>query len=473
MTLDARAIEWDSRTRTALFAELDAEWPPPALVDETPAGPRLAALLNTVALADVPARVLVEVAAGAARLASWAAATEAAATSALTERVGEFAGVGPGEHQVGREEMAATELGAGLSLSPAAAMLRVGLARSLERLPLTRLALAAGRIDLTKTRAIADTMSGVSDATAAAVEARVIGRAPGQTAAQLRACLRRALISVDPSAAEARRQAKVLDRGVWREALPDGMGRLEWLGPVEEVEGAYLWLTGKAQQSKAADIRAGGPVRTLDQCRSDVLADLGACGLALEELPRRQGRRPTVDVVVSLATLLGADDQPGELAGIGPVTADVARKIAADGTWRRLVTDPRTGRLLDMSSPNYEPPQDIREAVIARDRTCRGIGCRMPAERCDIDHRIPHPAGPTSPDNLEPRCRTDHRVKTLTDTQVEADEHGGVWITLPSGRRYYRPAEPVLDHPASSSRHPTGPDVPDDPDPPSLDFPPF
>ena len=86
-----------------------------------------------------------------------------------------------------------------------------------------------------------------------------------------------------------------------------------------------------------------------------------------------------------------------------------------------------------------------RRAVEITDRHCQGPGCHVSAERCDIDHRIPHPVGPTSPDNLEPRCRTDHRVKTLTDTQVEADEYGGVWITLPSGRRYYRPAEQVLE----------------------------
>jgi hypothetical protein len=28
---------------------------------------------------------------------------------------------------------------------------------------------------------------------------------------------------------------------------------------------------------------------------------------------------------------------------------------------------------------------------------------------------------------------------------VEPDSNGGLWITLPSGRRYHRPAEPVLE----------------------------
>ncbi|MCY7374002.1 MAG: hypothetical protein LH461_09955, partial [Spirochaetaceae bacterium] len=95
---------------------------------------------------------------------------------------------------------------------------------------------------------------------------------------------------------------------------------------------------------------------------------------------------------------------------------------------------------------------------------------------------------PTSPTNLEPRCRVEHRIKTFTDTTVEPDGAGGLWLTLPSGRRYHRPAEPMLDHPGLI----TGPRDTDhdttagDPDPPAttttttpapdtteLDIPPF
>ena len=44
----------------------------------------------------------------------------------------------------------------------------------------------------------------------------------------------------------------------------------------------------------------------------------------------------------NLTTLIGDDDQPGELIGYGPIPASLARRIAADdsGTWQRLVTDP-------------------------------------------------------------------------------------------------------------------------------------
>ncbi|MGH8892854.1 MAG: hypothetical protein ACRDWY_06040 [Actinomycetes bacterium] len=60
---------------------------------------------------------------------------------------------------------------------------------------------------------------------------------------------------------------------------------------------------------------------------------------------------------------------------------------------------------------------------------------------------------------------------------MESDGAGGLWITLPSGRRYHRPAEPLLDHPGlvppPAGQH--GEQPPDDPDPPTdeLDEPPF
>ncbi|MGH8938742.1 MAG: HNH endonuclease, partial [Actinomycetes bacterium] len=84
-----------------------------------------------------------------------------------------------------------------------------------------------------------------------------------------------------------------------------------------------------------------------------------------------------------------------------------------------------------------------------------------------------HPQGPTEPANLDTGCRTDHRIKTLTDTTVETDGNGGLWITLPSGRTYHRPAEPLLHHPTLAPTPKPQTEPPDDPDPPSDDEPPF
>lgn len=471
--LDARVEEQERFLVPWLLEDVEGDpWegapartpPSTEVIAATPAGPELARLLGSLALDELPAAQLGEVVAGCDRLAAWAAGRGLRATDALAVRAGRWRGVGPGEEEVTAEVMAAAEIGAACAMSPAAARARVELARALRRLPRTWAELEAGRIDLLRARAVVEATAALSDEAAAAVEARVLGRAATQTIGQLRASLRRAAIAADPDAAEQQHQEQVRERGVWHEQLPHGMGRLEWIGPVEEVQATYTWITAKALAARAA-----GDGRTLAQCRSDVLADLGRHGLEAEDLPRQQGRRPQIGVVVSLSTLVGADDEPAELLGGGPITAAVARRIAAGGTWRRLLTDPCTGALTEVSAGTYEPPQEMRDFVVARDRTCRGIGCRRPADQCDLDHRVPHPRGPTAPDNLDARCRTEHRIKTFTDLRVEPDGEGGLVYTLPSGRRYHRPADPVLEHPGlvaggprttSPAGDPAGEDVP-------------
>jgi hypothetical protein len=50
-----------------------------------------------------------------------------------------------------------------------------------------------------------------------------------------------------------------------------------------------------------------------------------------QRLGARRGRLAAVNVTVAYSTLIGVDDQPAHLQGYGPITAEVARRIAADG----------------------------------------------------------------------------------------------------------------------------------------------
>jgi len=419
-------------------------------------GPAVAAALAGIDLtaAAVSDSDVVAAIAAASRLAAWTAGREVAATAELTARAAGWRGVGPLAAVVkpllSAEDLAALEVAAALGVSAQAADDRVDRAGDLARLPGTRLALAGGRIDLAKVKAIVEAVAPLSDAAAAAVEARVLGRAPSQTLPNLKACLARAVIAADPAAAEARRLAKAAARGVsrWRDA--DNGSVLQWQASDEEIEAFWLWLTScalAAQSPRAMDDR------TLDQIRSDVLADMAARGLDLSltdtgaPLPKRKGRRPQIGVVVAASTLLGLDEEPGELTGVGPVTAPLARRIAADGEWRRLLTDPRTGRLDEVSADSYAPPQDMVDHVVTRDGTCRGIGCRIAATRCDLDHELPWPAGPTAITNLHALHQRHHDAKTHTDTTVVTEPDGTTVWTLPSGRVYRVPPHRLLEHP--------------------------
>ena len=60
-------------------------------------------------------------------------------------------------------------------------------------------------------------------------------------------------------------------------------------------------------------------------------------------------------MLVPYPTLIGLAELPGELDGFGPIPASVARRLAAGGTWRRILTDPATGRVLDYGSVAGRP----------------------------------------------------------------------------------------------------------------------
>jgi hypothetical protein len=455
----------DHRGAAAEAPDGPTEWPSPRLVDDTDPGPLLAALVTEVDTGTCSDDALVGLVGAAGRLQAWASSVELGALAALTRRTETWQGVAPAgkevpDSSVSSLRMAATEVAPLLALSPTSAMNLAVLAHDLTRLPATRAALAAGRLDKTRARLVADELRPLPDETAAAIDAKLVPASAARTYAQLRACLRRAVIAIDPAAAQARHDRALADRAVTVHPGRDGMATMTYTDAAQTIDALWTFITGAAHTAQS------GPddTRTLDQRRADVLGDLGHTGLAEDTThpdqpaagaaprgrgtPRRlrtvQGRRPQIQVVVSIATLLCHDQQPAELAGYGPITAETARRIAVDGTWRRLLTDPRTGRLDELSLDTHDPPQDLVDHLLARDPYCRGPGCRRPARLCDLDHRIPHPEGRTEAGNLNPLCRPEHGVKTHTATTHTDDGDGGLLITYPSGRTHHIRPEPVL-----------------------------
>ncbi len=165
--------------------------------------------------------------------------------------------------------------------------------------------------------------------------------------------------------------------------------------------------------------------------------------------------KPAVNITVGLATLIGDNGQPAELDGYGPIPASMARRIAADpsGTWRRLITD-EAGRLLDYETRVYRPPADLARHVRARDQKCLRPSCGRRATHCELDHRVPFPAGGTSAANLGPLCKRDHLSKHRSGSQLVQETDGVyLWVT-PTGHRYrYRPP----DLPPPITREPSPP----------------
>jgi Domain of unknown function (DUF222) len=272
----------------------------------------------------------------------------------------------------------------------------------------------------------AEATAALDDAVAAAVEARVLPRAADQTVGQLRASLSRAVASVDAAGAELRLERVLTCRRVTVTPSPDGTAELHALLSADGAAAVYAAVDAVARAADAADGRG------VDQRRADALVDLVMAGTSGGPPPAVSA---LVHVTVPAATVLGLGDEPGELAGHGPVPASVARRLASGGNWRRVEIDPATGAVRDVGRSAYTPSAALADLIRARDRTCRFPGCRQPCARCGLDHLVPWPAGPTTAANLASLCRHHHRLKHQTRWRVEAADGGLTW-TSPTGHRY-------------------------------------
>jgi Domain of unknown function (DUF222)/HNH endonuclease len=406
------------------------------------------------------------------RVASWATARQARLLAELAARrptdrapnSARWAGVG--------SEYAPDEAGVALHLSRGAACARIGTAvRLLAVLPETHAAWEAGRIDTAKARAVDDATWTLTPELARAVQDRVLPRAPEQTLTQLKGALARAVLAVDPEGAETRHREARRERRVVVTPEADGMASLWALLTATEAAGAFTWLTRLARGLGADD------PRSMDGRRAEILAalltgrrvthpvsdtgEVPADAAAGRPIPPITPAKPLIQVVIPYSTLIGADDQPCELVGHGPIPASLAREVAADGVWRRLITDPLSGTLLDYGRTTYHPPAGLADHVRARDVYCRAPGCRRKAADAELDHIVAwSDGGPTSERNLGGYCTHHHRLKHHAGWCVDADPDGGITWTTPTGHRH------------TTRPHDYRPD-PSQPDDPDLDPPPF
>jgi hypothetical protein len=362
-----------------------------------------------------------------------------------------------------------------LRLSPGVARARLAEAHEAVRVPRLLAMLAAGRMTMGHLRVVLDQTVRFDDDVVRGVEDRVLDQAGNQSVTAFRATVRRAVLVVARPSLEQQRAANVADRRVCLRRAGEGTSELWALLPEQGAAALMSALTGLAERRAGhgngndagndAGDDAGDDERTADQRRADALVQLGLDALTGQPsriLPRRQRLRAAVQVTVALSTLLGDDEQPGELSGIGPIPATLARHLAHDttGTWRRLITDP-TGRLIDYGRTTYRPPAALAEHVTARDRTCRFPHCTRSAERSDLDHTIPWAAGGrTNAPNLTTLCPRHHHLRHETDWTYTRRANGDTEWRTHTGATYTTPAAtyPIDTTPPDTS----------DPDPPPF-----
>ncbi len=185
------------------------------------------------------------------------------------------------------------ELAAALRLSPVTASQRVRVALDLrDRFPATLALMDTGRAGYLHAANLVRETEGLDEATAAAVEARVLPVMPAQTPAETRRAVRDAVVRVDPAAAAERARTAHEQRRI--ERVPDRDGRTGWYLPLAaDVEGE-LWgaVTARATAVQAARRAAGLDDPGLDALRVDLVVDPCSASTRHRVDRRDRPRRP-------------------------------------------------------------------------------------------------------------------------------------------------------------------------------------
>jgi hypothetical protein len=359
----------------------------------------------------------------------------------------------------GVDETEREDISTALRLAPATAQSRIDIARTLvNNLPNTCSALATGEISSAHATVIArETAAAIRDGAPESVifeiEQRAIAYAEFHTPGQVANHVRNTVAKFAPEEfEEVTARATALRRvNCYNEA--DGMSTVVAILPAADAQvvmnSIEAFILRQEQIGKNNDLSMGASVEfeklTVDQKRADALSAICANFLSDISTTVTPQRRPlTVNVTIDLPTLLGLAENPGQLAGYGPIPASVARELASDGKWRRFITEPQTGNLLDFGRESYEPPQQLKDFLIARDRTCRFPGCRRSALLSDLDHAQSwESGGSTSLENIGALCRRHHRLKTHDGWKIESFPDGSCTWTSPLGKQFFTPARSI------------------------------
>ena len=304
-----------------------------------------------------------------------------------------------------------------------------------------------GVVSTVHLRILDDLTATLDDAQALQVSQRVLPRANGKTPAEFRRVCRRAVTAVEPDAIVARHHREATRRGVQWWPEPDGMATLQMYAPAPDVQAVLGALTILAGPSTPDD------PRSIDTRRCDALRDLCLDTVMTHNGPA-PGHRPVAteaQIVIDLPTLLGLADHPAQLRGYGPIPAGLAREwLAQAQTWRRLVTDPVDGHLIDLGPRVRFATGKLREFLAIRDGTCTFPGCARRADvaRTEMDHHPPWrddgTGGSTSAAQMASLCAHHHHLRTHGSWQIEDRNDGVTRWRSPTGRPYTTQPAPLV-----------------------------
>ena len=198
----------------------------------------------------------------------------------------------------------------------------------------------------------------------------------------------------------------------------------------------------KTNGTKTNGTETNGAYVPYDQRLYDVLIELfqGAAqvrpGRSVNDVAsagRRRTVRPQLVLHAPIGLLLGIDSGVAELEGVGPVAAEVARRLACDAGVT-LSVEGADGSILDQGRARRDPTTAQRIEIARRDKGCRVPGCPY-CEFTDVHHmRHWTKGGLTNLDNLITLCGRHHNAVHELGWSMHGDANGEVTFVSPTGQ---------------------------------------
>jgi hypothetical protein len=218
-----------------------------------------------------------------------------------------------------------------------------------------------------------------------------------------------------------------------------GHQRTNWQNPptgaVDAGSGAGPGSSIRGSAGGVASTHAGTAVGAGTTGRADDAAN-GSGGGSVGDT------RPSPSAGGTAPDLEGCES--GLLDGYGPIDPETARNLAGHApSFTRILVHPETGAVLSVGRDRYRPPQHLQDWVRITNPTCIHPGCNRSSWSCEIDHVTPWAhGGKTALDNLKPRCKLHHMLKTEGIWPAGHDEHGTPHVTSLGGNTYTTLPEP-------------------------------
>lgn len=255
---------------------------------------------------------------------------------------------------------------------------------------------------------------------------------------------RRIAYRLDPHAVTRRAARAASERRVTLRPAPDSMTWLKTLLPAQQGVAAYAALLKQADTQ-----RSTGDERSRGQVMADTLVERITGQSTADAVPVE------IQLVMTDRALLGQDNEPAELDGVGPLPAPLVRNwLRGDPTtsdtvkrakaWiRRLFTSPDTRQLVAMDSHRRCFDGQLRRFVISADRTCRTPWCDAPIRH--VDHPVPvAQGGETTAANSQGLCEACNYTKEALGWVTILRPNRVVESITPTGHRYRsQPPSPV------------------------------